>query len=225
MINPVKALLFLFKGKIRVGNTIIPVIKRNYPIDKTPCVTIEDTTGGRTYRTDFLQMKLPLPTSHPQFDSNDPDRLFPQQVLRMKRNITLNLNVWCNSEEERDMILTQIDLIIKWVFSNNYHHCTNFNNSTNFCETLNRECEAIQSINGRGIKNQCPNPEEYSYQNIFGKYHLLPKTFNVEPPFSLDDFNTEPPALRSVIKVTTDYYEYYRIGGNEIEDITFEGLI
>lgn len=71
----------------------------------------------------------------------------------------------------------------------------------------------------RGIKQQCPHPQEYGYTNIFTYYDIIRASFDAEPSYILDDLTTTPPVLRSIIPVSFSYYEYYPIGGAVTEHL------
>ena len=125
-----------------------------------------------------------------------------------------------DNEEERDEITDKILELFYQVQSDHYRFCNNYLNGN--CQFLDRSCEATNPNSMRGIKNQCPKPEEYHYQNIFQTYDIIRATFDVAPPYILDDLTTTPPVRRSIINVSFGYYDYYRIGGAVSEHIIID---
>lgn len=143
-----------------------------------------------------------------------------KQVLQERKNATIQIHVWCNTEKEREDLTSQIQNLFYQMQSDHYRYCQNYNNGT--CNHLDADCEAVNNQSHmRGCKNQCPHPSEYGYCNLFSKYHIIRNTFNLDPPFSLDDLTTTPPTLHSIFKCTMTYYTYYTIGGNTIQNIHF----
>lgn len=216
MIKPILAIGKILAHNISYDGKEIPVVKRSYPYDKTPCITIDDSGGASTLSKHITTQNQQLPAEHPQHD----DEVHAQQVLLDKRQITLNINLWCNTEQERENILKQITDLFYKAQSDYYGFCRQYDNGE--CLTLHESCKAINNTGKRGIKRQCPSPIKYKYSNIFTTYNIIRSTFNVEPPFTLDDLTTEEITLRSIIKVNMAYYDYYTIGGNIIRDFDFK---
>ena len=219
MITPIKFILTILHNNLNKpvedGGGIIPVIKRSYPLDKTPCVTIDDSGGSTTLTKHFTNKPLPLPTNHPQ--KKDYPDYTPQQVLIDKRQSTIQVNVWCDTENEREYINNQILNLFYQAQTDHYRFCKQ--HMLGNCKTLQEPCKAIKGTDKRGIKNQCPSPKEYHYQNLFTRYHIIRPTFNIENPFSLDDLGTEKVVLRSIFKISMVYYDYYNVGGNLVNDL------
>ena len=212
MIKPIHAMLRILQGKIILDDgTDVRIVKREYPIDKTPCITIDDSGGTAIVQKHITNKDYTLSPSHPQYDETNPDKTISQQVIREERTITMELNIWCDNEDERDEITDKIRELFYQVQSDHYKFCNNYNNGN--CKFLNRSCEATSPDSMRGIKNQCPKPYDYHYQNIFKTYDIIRATFDVAPPYILDDITTTPPVRRSIIRVSFGYYDYYRIGG------------
>lgn len=180
-------------------------MKQSSPIDQTPCITIDDTGGVAVFQKHITTRKV------------DQEM---KQVLQERKNATVQIHVWCDSEKEREEINNQIMTLFYQMQTDHYMFCTNYEEGV--CKYLETACPSIDdSSNMRTSKNQCPNPKEYGYCNLFKKYHIIRNTFNLEPPFSLDDLTTTRPTLHSVFKCTMTYHTYYTIGGNTIQDIIF----
>lgn len=210
MIKPIHTILYILQGKIILeDSTDVRIVKREYPIDKTPCITI-DTTGPTTIQKHVIDKDCKLPSTHPQYDKDHPDRLVSQQVIRAERNIDLDLNIWCDDEEGRDEITDLISKLFYQVQSDYYKFCTNYNAGQ--CTYLETTCKVTQDTM-RGVKCQCPKPQDYHYENVFTKYDIIRNSFDVTPAYDLDDLTTNPPIRRSIIRVSFSYYDYYVIGG------------
>ena len=209
MIKPVSALIHMLQGRIILeDNTDVRIIKREYPIDKTPCLTIDDSGG-----TAILQKKII------DKDCLVDGEVISQQVIREQRSISLNLNVWCDTEDERDEITDKIRDIFYKLQSDYYQYCTQYDDGE--CAFLDDDCQ-VTAETMRGVKCQCPKPAEYGYENLFTKFDIIRSSFDVEPPYQLDDLTTTPPIRRSIIRISFMYYDYYNIGGAITQNITFD---
>lgn len=211
MIKPIHAIIYMLQGRILLNDTTdVRIIKREYPIDKTPCITIDNSTGAPLVQRNIINKDCKLNSNHPQYDENNPDKLISQQVIREERSISLDLNIWCDNEDQRDEITNKISELFKQVQSDYFQFCKNYHNGN--CNYLGRSCQ-VNNNTGRGAKQQCPKPEEYNYTNVFKAYDIIRPSFNVEPPYILDDLTVQPPVLRSIIRVQFSYYDYHIIGG------------
>ena len=214
MIKPIQAIIRMLQGKIILQDgTPVRIVKREYPIDKTPCITIDNSGGTGTVQKHITNKEYPLPETHPQYT---PGQTQTQQVIREERTITLKLNVWCDDEDQREEICHKIQTIFYQIQSDHYTHCIQYHDGQ--CDSLNGSCQVNPSTM-RGIKQQCPHPQEYGYTNIFTYYDIIRASFDAEPPYILDDLTTTPPVLRSIIPVSFSYYEYYPIGGAVTEHL------
>ena len=211
--------LKVLSGNITYDDHIVKVIKRGYPLDKTPCITLDDSGGTALLSKDLIDLMLPLPETHPQYDSNDPGKLFAQEVLRSKYSSNVNIHVWCNSETQRENIDNQVKTLFMKAFTDHYMFCTQYDNGT--CKTIDTTCPATTlKSKGKPAKNQCPNTKEYQYENIFTKLDLDKYTFELEEPFSMDDLSKNPRALRSIHRLRITYYTNFIVGGNTLTNIT-----
>ena len=219
MIKPIRALLkILYNNVVLNDGTVIKVIKRPYPQDMTPCITIDNSGGTAILQKNIINKDYLIPTNHPQYDKDNPDKKISQQVIREERRISLELSVWCDTENQRDEIVDKINNLFYQVQSDYYKFCSNYNNGQ--CSSLNVACKVTDST-GRGVKKQCPKPNEYDYKNIFKQFDIIRATFDVTPPYILDDLTTNPPTLRSIIEVTFSYYDYHIIGGAISQNLQF----
>ena len=219
MIKPIQAIYRVLYGNVMVENKGIPVVKQSYPYDKTPCITLDDSGGVTTISKKITNKKLLLKSSHPQFELYHKE-LVGQQVICETKSTTININIWCDTERERESICKQVLNLFYKAQSDHYMFCSKYDNG--YCSYLENECEAILDNTIRSVKNQCPYPYDYKYMNIFSRYDLIRDTFHVETPFSVDDLSQKKPILRSVMKVYTNYKDYYNIGGAISQNIEFD---
>lgn len=217
MIKPLRFILEVLRNNILIDNTIIPVVKRPYPLDKTPCITLDDSGGSSILSKDLINQQLPLPATHPQYNPLDPQKLFAQEVIQTKYNTTININVWCDTENEREQINNQIIRLFNLAFSDYYKYCANYDNGE--CLTLDNPCETINNVGAYGVKGQCPHKKENEYKNIFSKYDLDKYSFVLDEPFSLDDLSTRPKTCRSIFKLRISYYTNHIVGGTITTDL------
>lgn len=210
MKNSVKALLEILQGNVLYQGTTVPVIKRGYPLDKSPCITLDDSAGTVTIDNQLMSIDLPVPNTHFQHEDYP---VLPQQVIRRTKDSAVNIHVWASDESERNSILKSIQELFDLVEKNNYLFCTNYENGN--CKTLEGvTCKAItMNTHSRGIKEQCPNPKEYGYQGVLLRNDIKPDSFEVQDPFDTDDLTTKPITPHSVIKTNMVYYTYTPIGG------------
>ena len=210
-------ILRVLQGNIIInhGETPVRLIQSPPTTDNTPCITIDSSGGTRNLGKYFTNKDYPLPPDHPQYDHNHPERLFSRQILLEKRGVDLDLNIWCNTEDEREEIITQIRTLFYLAQSDNYRFCSNYNKNTHECNCLEETCPTFELTepDTRGSKGQCMDPNTYGYKNIFTEYDIVRGSFDVEPAYPLDDLNKENLLMRSVIRVSCDYYDTHIIGG------------
>lgn len=220
MIKPIRAIITMLQGRIILQDTTdVRIVKRTYPIDKTPCITIDNSSGTAIIQKHITNKEYPIPETHPQYDEQNPNQTISQQVIREERSIDLDLHVWCDSEDERDEITSIISKLFNQIQSDHYTFCQQYHDGE--CAYLNRSCQ-VDDTTARGVKKQCPKPKEYHYQNIFNAYDIIRASFDVAPSYILDDATTTPPVLRSIIRVSFSYYEYYLIGGAVSENLNVD---
>ena len=97
--------------------------------------------------------------------------------------------------------------------SGHYKFCNQYHDGE--CSYMDNTCyaEHFDKVNSRLIKNQCPNPKVYGYENIFTTYNLIRASFYLNQPYSLNDYSKDNTMLRSVLKLHTGYFVDHIIGG------------
>ena len=201
MIKPIQAILYILRGNVTLNGKTIPVIKRNYPLDKTPCINIDDSASVATIDKKIFNKK-----------NNNGE---PRQYYRVHRRTLLNIHCWFDTEQEREDLCNQVTNLFHKAYLDNYFFCTNYNKETRECSTLNMECPTISQGKHlyKSSKWKCPQPIEYKYENIYTKYDLIKRAWDLQTPYSADLDNTKPPTLHSIFRLNCEYYDYEEIGG------------
>ena len=221
MIPPVQAIKRVLWGNVTLNGKKIPVIKRSYPYDKTPCITIDDSASSTFIDRQIINEEYPLHKNHPQFDPFHPFKKHPQQVLRETHQITININIWSDTVNEQEELNNTVLELFHQAQSDHYQFCDQYNNGD--CNYMDNTCYAKHFNDGiRTSKSQCPNPLVYGYKNIFTKYNLFRDSFLVEQPFNLDDTSKDEIVYRSVIRLHTGYYTDHIIGGVISKTINYD---
>lgn len=189
-----KAFLNLLKNKIFYNGRHVPVIRRYAPIDQTPCITIM------------------------QADENFKRRRYVEidhiQHIEKKYTSDIWINVWCNTEHERQSIIESVKNQILKAEANHFNTCKNYNQPC--CQLLKSECLALNQI-----KKQCPIKDMYS--SFFKTNNIVKNTFHINSITDLDELEYETPILRTIFKLQMDYHTYYPIGGELFEEIIIDG--
>lgn len=224
--NTLKDMLVeILRGRLWFDDAEVPVLGRYYPLDRTPCVTMDDSSGTLVVDKRKVTLFLPLDPGHPQFDPDHPGALHPQECLSERKKSKIKVSVWCDNEKQRQDICNDIKLLLYQAETHHYRFCRRFDDGV--CETLGEECKAIADMYKRGVKNQCPRPRKYRYRGVLHDFRIVPKSFVFHEPYSLDELEEKPPVLRSVFEVEAGFTDYYNIGGNTLEhmylgDIKYE---
>lgn len=195
----VNAFWELLKGNITYKDKTIPIVKRLKSKDKTPCITLDiasDMQINRDYRTDKTQR------------------------IVLEHSAEIWVNIWCDTEEERHTILSQIRLLFFKALGNHYTTCSHYNDGT--CNFLDRECEALTVMNGRSAKSQCPHPKRNDYTSWFKKHHIIKRSFRLSGISEMDELDVAEPVLRTLIKFDLNYIMSHDLGGIVATDLTIE---
>lgn len=196
-----KAFIDLLRNHLCISNDKIYAGNRYRPKDITPCVNLllaDETFIRRRY-----------------VEINN------KQYIEEYYNAELWINIWCNKEEERAQLLSQIKTRINQLLANHYTTCIFYDCKNHNCSQIMDICEALTSQSNRANKNLCPNPTHY--RSVFNMYHIPKRTFHVNSITDLDELEISESILRSIFKLEMDYYTYYEIGGRVFTDFTIEG--
>jgi hypothetical protein len=211
MIKPIQAIIYILRNNVVLDDKIVPVIKRNYPLDKTPCINIDDSASVVTVDKRIYNKK-----------NKDGE---PRQYYRIHRRTILNIHCWCDNENQRENLNNQITDLFNKAYLDYYCFCTHYDKGTQKCESLDRICPTISKEKHlyKSSKGKCPQPLEYGYENIFTRFDLIKSRWDLQVPFSNDNTNTKPPTLHSIFRLNAEYYDYVEIGGITIKDLKYYG--
>ena len=196
-------LVELLQGHLTINDQPVEVVKRFSNAPQLPVITL-DMSGGVT--TDYVY-----------HDTDD-----AVETLYYHRTANINLNVWCNTDIEKESLTEQILSAYYDEKTNHYRYCANYDNGT--CNSINQECRALVVDDWRTAKNKCPDPDEYEYMSLAGKHHICERTVVIEPPFDMDEFDRQPPLLRSIFRCRAEYEEPVVQHGITIDDIDISGV-
>lgn len=225
MIPPIQAIRRVLWGNVYCEGKKVPVIKRNYPYDKTPCVTIDDSASSGFVHREITTEKYPVKEGHPLYDPFHPFKEFPQQVLREVWQVSINISSWSDSLNQQEELNNNIMDLFHKAQSDYYLFCDQYHEGD--CSFMDSTCYAkhfydSNSLSIRGVKGQCPNPELYGYKNIFTTYNLYRDSFMVEQPFNLEDDSMKDTVYHSVFKLHTGYFTDHIIGGLNFKNVIFD---
>ena len=205
-----KTYLQLLQNRIILDDQIIPVIIKDYWYDTTPCVTITGFSRDKgRYNRQQRTIYKKLSEDHPLFDEDNPDEKYPHLAEYQRKEYEIQINVWCNTEREREEIVNQVRHLLFLARNHHYSYCVNYDNETHNCRKLEEECKA-RTVNGyRGLRGLCPAPRMYEYCNIYKSNGILPNTIRISPDYERDEYDHKPPLKRSIIVINLDYYEIF----------------
>lgn len=192
-----KAFIDLLRNNLCVTNDKIYAGNRYRPSDMTPCVNLlvsdENLIRRRIVEKDC------------------------KQYIQQEYAAELWINIWCNTEEERQTLINQIRNRIYQLLANHYSTCANFHDD--ICSITDESCEALTSQSNRANKNQCPDLDKYL--SFFYNNHIRKRTFQLLSVTDLDELDVSETVLRTIFKLEMNYYDYYEIGGRPFQDFKF----
>lgn len=192
-----KAFIDLLRDNLCVANQNIYAGNRYRPSDMTPCVNLS-VADETLLRRRIVEKNC-------------------KQYIQQEYNAELWINIWCNTEEERQTLINQIRNRIYQTLANHYTTCSHYNDGN--CNVNNEECEALTSQKSRANKHQCPDLEKYL--SFFYSNHIPKRTFRLLSVTDLDELDLSETLLRTIFKLEMNYYDYYEIGGRSFQDFKF----
>ena len=200
MVPTEKAVWDLLNGNVKLDDVdVISLVRRLTSEDETPCITIQQAAEVQLNRQ-------VMPGKH--------------EVIMTRNNVEVWINIWANTEEERNYIINQVEHRINQALANHYTTCANYNQGN--CDFLEDACAALNITNGRTAKSQCPYPKDYNYKSWFIQNKIIKNTFTISGRQDMDELNITQPVLRTLIKLDFDYFRTYDLGGQEIKDIIID---
>lgn len=211
MFKITKAFLELFQDEVFLddGKHRVPVIVREFPQNKIPCITIHQTgTSNTLNRRRYVHS--------------------PLEYIQLEKDATVNINLWSSSLETLDKLENNVTRILLETLSNNYHRCSHYHRTKlvddelkkGYCDTLQDTCPAPNHS-----KQQCPNKKEYDYTSFFKKNHIRKNTFHFEEIASREEYGASPAIFHTEYIITFTYNEYHPIGGKIAENFKIGDLI
>lgn len=193
-------LVELLQGYLFFDGSSVEVRKNFLPLAVLPCVTL-DLGAGTT--TDYYWHDL------------DDDG---HEIVWQHCTSDINLNVWCNTEQERESLTAQIQECFHKEKLYHYSYCSQYDDGN--CSSGGR-C----GVNTSGSAKQvCPDPYLYGYESLRAKHGIVDNSVRVEPPFDMDEFDRKPPLLRSVLRCSGEYERIVDCAGVPFDDIVIEGF-
>ena len=192
-----KAFIDLLRGQLEVSDDKIYTGNRYRPKDLTPCVNIL-LADEQYIRRRYIEIDC-------------------KQYIQKEYSAELWINIWCNTEEERQTLINQIENRLNQTLANHYTTCNHYTNET--CSITNETCEALTSQSNRAFKNQCPDLTKY--QSFFNTNHISKRTFKILSITDLDELTLSESLLRTIFKLEMNYSTYYEIGGRPFNDLNF----
>ena len=179
---------------------IVPIIKRPYPVDKIPCITLD--TQSTTYNGEYI-------TYNPQ-----------ENLCKEYEGVTV-INLWCNDEDDRQSMIFDVEDCFNKVQLDNYTYCVNYTED-GICKSLLNPCPVPVDRHALSCTHRCPRPEQYHYQNLFTKHMIDRYTLNVNQGVDNDEYDKEPPILRTMITMRAHYLVKYCNDGKVSRTLEYE---
>ncbi len=189
----------LLQEHITYNDDYINCILGYSPIDETPCITI-NTADESFIKRRYVEIEK-------------------IQQIQKRYRCDLWINIWCNSNKQRNDITEQVQRRILQAEANHYSTCSNYNPNNDSCEIIEAKCEALTHNSHRAHKEQCPNLNIYN--SFFKQHNIIKNTFYINSITDLDELDISEPVLRTIFKLRMDYYTYHLIGGEVYENHDF----
>lgn len=195
----------LLQHRLSYDDRWVQVRRQFLPSNELPCVTLEvasvDTES--VHRTPYGSVFR---------EAGGVD------TIVYERTCNLNINLWCNTEEERESISEQIMDCFNKEEAGHYTYCTRYHDGT--CGTTGTPCSATDQVTARAVKNLCPDPQEREYTSLRSHCNIIEGSLNLGVPVMLDEVDKHPPLLRNMFRVVAGYYDTYDVGGELLDDIS-----
>lgn len=199
-----KAFIDLLRDNLSIENSKIFTGNRYRPKDISPCVTIS------------LADENLIKQKYVEIDN--------VQYISKRYSADVWINIWCNTEEERHTLSSEINNRILQAEANHHTTCANFNFQNKYCSKTDETCDALTSQNGRTNKSQCPKLQDY--QSFFKQNNIVKRTFAIQSVTDLDELDSSETVLRTIFRLNMEYYAFYEIGGRTFDSIKIsEGLL
>ena len=192
-------LVELLQGNIVCDDVPVQVVKHYSQAPQRPVITLDLSNGVNA-----------------QHVYNNP--AIGEKYMEYHANV--NVNVWCDTEQQRQYLTNRILELFYNEGINHYMYCSNYNKDNNQCSFLGERCPASNTPAPR--RNRCPHPDTYGYESLQYKHGIIQGTLNMNPPFELDELGEHPPLLRSILQCECQYSIVVSDGYNPVEDVQIE---
>ena len=206
--NKVKRLfLKILQNKIVLDDQIVPAIIKDYWVDMTPCITIYGSNRRNSNnKRDYNRVMRPLKEDNPMYNPDKPNKKYPHLAEFTKHSYRVQINVWCNDERQREIIVNQVKDCLFKAHNNHYSYCSKFNDDKT-CETTGETCAALTDTGYKGIMGLCPNPCKYHCCSLMNSYGVVKNSVQIGGDYEQDENDHRPPLKRSIIDIELDYYD------------------
>lgn len=200
-----KTFVKILRDKIFIDDKPIPVVIKDYPYDKTPCITISGfNRDRRNHRRQQVNVLHKLDENHPLYDPKYPERRFPHSAEYSIKTYEITIHIWCDTEEQRELITDQVYDCLFYCMNLHYMFCVRYDPKTKECETSGEVCEAITDKGYHGLRGQCPSHHNHPL-NIMSKNGIIKNSVHISPSYEDDSRDKREPLKHSVIEVYLDY--------------------
>lgn len=200
-----KTFVEILRDKIYVHDNVIPVVIKDYPYDTTPCITISGFNRDKgKHRRQQVNVKHKLHPSHPLYDPKYPERRYPHTAEYSVKSYEIAIHVWCDTEEERELLVNQVYDCLFYCMNLHYMFCVRFDRKSKCCETSGEICDAITNKGYHGLRGMCPSHHNHPL-NIMSKNGIIKNSVHISPDYEDDSKDKRAPLKHSVIEVTLDY--------------------
>ena len=195
-------LVDLLQGNLEYDGIVVPVVKNFNQHPDRPVLTLDLSGGVSTLRVH------PYP---------------PDAEKHYIRRSHININVWCDTEQQRESLTGQVLSLFQDEQGYHYKFCTQYNKNTGKCNKTKATCPASENT-PKARKNKCPLPREYEYQSLHNSHNLIKGTVNIEPPFDLDEYGEHPPLLRSIMRAEAEYIDVVATEVHRIREVNRDDI-
>ena len=191
-----KTFVEILRGKIHIDCKPIPVGVKDYPYDKTPCITITGLNRDKgRYRRQQVNVLSKLSEDHALYDPKYPEKRYPHSAEYSVKSYEIDIHVWCDTEKERELIIDQIYDCLFYCMNLHYAFCVRYDPKEKSCETTGDICEAITDKGYHGLRGICPNKHNHPL-NIMSKNGIIKNSVHISPHYEVNYLDKKEPLTK-----------------------------
>ena len=194
-------ILDVLQGRLTVDDNSVRLIQAPPQYNNMPCLTIDNSVGSRVLNSN----KRNITVNNTRVEA-----------IETEYEADLRIDIWALTEETRQSLIEQVTTCFYQALSDHHEYCTSYMNETCQCVVDLPE----YATDKRACKGQCPDPDNYPYENLWTKHHIDQKTFTLSSPYNLDELGETEPILRTRFDTSFNYRDYYIIGGKTSNTLT-----